>query len=262
MLLEGDVKSAILLALVALGATVTAHAAPAKVRLPEGVARGPLVLTTLDGRAIAHGELVQRARGSRIDSRLSFAFLDGSVWDEQVTFSQDRVFRLETYKLVQRGPSFPTSEIEFNRRDGRFKARTQTRKEDELKEASGPLEMPDDVYNGMALVLLKNLANGEGGSGQMLVFTPKPRLIRMDLVREGEDEVRLGALGRTAIRYLVKLDVGGLAGVLATALGKDPPDGRYWLLAGDVPAFVRFTGATYLNGPIWRLENATVQWKE
>jgi hypothetical protein len=25
---------------------------------------------------------------------------------------------------------------------------------------------------------------------------------------------------------------------------------------------VRFTGATYLNGPVWRLETATVQWKE
>jgi hypothetical protein len=256
------VKSAILLALVALGATVTAHAAPVKVRLPEGVARGPLVLTTLDGQAIAHGELVQRSHGSRIDSRLNFVFKDGSVWDEQLTFSQDRVFRLETYKLVQRGPSFPTTEVEFDRRDGRFKARTQTRKDAELKEASGPLEMPADVYNGMALTLLKNLANGEAGTGQMLVFTPKPRLIRMDLVREGEDDVQLGPLGLKAIRYLVKLDVGGVAGVLATVLGKDPPDGRYWLLAGDVPAFVRFTGATYLNGPVWRLESATVRWRE
>jgi hypothetical protein len=253
---------ALLLALMALGITATAHADPVKVRLPEGVARGPLVLTTLDGQAIAHGELVQRPHGSRIESRLSLAFLDGSVWDEQLTFSQDRVFRLETYKLVQRGPSFPTSEIEFDRRDGRFKARTQTGRDDEIKEASGPLDVPADVYNGMALVLLKNLPNGGGGSGQMLVFTPKPRLIRMDLVREGEDDVRLGPLGRKAVRYLVKLDVGGLAGVLATVLGKDPPDGRYWLLAGEVPAFVRFTGATYLNGPVWRLENATVRWKE
>jgi hypothetical protein len=261
MLLQEGVKAAILVALVALGLTATAHAAPVKVRWLEGTVRGLLVLTTTDGQAIAHGELVQRPHGSRVDSRLSLAFLDGSVWDEHVTFSQDRVFRLETYKLVQRGPSFPTSEIEFDRRDGRFKARTQTRKDDELKEASGPLEVPADAYNGMTLVLLKNLANGEG-SGQMLVFTPKPRLVRMDLVREGEDDVRLGPRGLKAVRYLVKLDVRGLAGVLAAVLGKDPPDGRYWLLAGELPAFVRFTGATYLNGPVWRLETATVQWKE
>jgi hypothetical protein len=256
------VKAALVLALVALGVTATAHAAPVKVRLPEGAVRGLLVLNTIDGQAIAHGELVQRPDGPRINSRLSLAFLDGSVWDEQVTFSQDGVFRLETYRLVQRGPSLPTSEIEFNRRDQRFKARTQERKDDEIKDASGPLDVPADVYNGMALVLLKNLPPGEGGSGQMVVFTPKPRLIRMDLVREGEDDVRLGALGKKAIRYLVKLDVRGLAGVLAAVLGKDPPDGRYWLLAGDVPAFVRFAGAMYLNGPTWRLEHSTVEWRE
>jgi hypothetical protein len=256
------VKPAFLLALAVLGWASAAQATPVRVRFPEGTVRGFLVLKATDGRPIAHGELVQRPQGSRVDSRLSLAFTDGSVWDEQVTFSQERVFRLETYKLVQRGPSFPTSEIEFDRRDGRFRARTQERKDDEIKEASGPLDLPADVYNGMALVLLKNLPPGEGGSGQMVVFTPKPRLIQMDLVREAEEDVRLGALGKRAVRYLVKLDVRGLAGAPATLLGKDPPDTRYWLVTGDVAAFVRFTGAMYLNGPVWRLENATVQWKE
>jgi hypothetical protein len=60
----------------------------------------------------------------------------------------------------------------------------------------------------------------------------------------------------------VKLDIGGVAGVFAALLGKEPPDVRYWLLAGDIPMFVRFTGPMYLNGPTWRLEHATIHWKE
>jgi hypothetical protein len=187
-------------------------------------------------------------------------FADGSRWDERVIFSQDRVFRLESYQLTQRGPSYPTSEISFDRRSGRFRARTQETKDAEVKTADGELEMPADLYNGMALVLLKNLAPAANISVQTAVFTPRPRIIRMDLLREGEDTVRLGSLDKRATRFLVQLEVKGLTGVIAALIGKDPPDSRYWLVAGDVPAFVRFEGAMYLNGPIWRIEITTVGW--
>jgi hypothetical protein len=40
----------------------------------------------------------------------------------------------------------------------------------------------------------------------------------------------------------------------------DPPDQRYWLVAGDVPSFVRYQGAMYLHGPVWRIELAQVEW--
>ena len=42
-------------------------------------------------------------------------------------------------------------------------------------------------------------------------------------------------------------------------LGKQPPDLRYWLVAGDVPAFVRFEGPMFLHGPVWRLEPTMIQ---
>jgi hypothetical protein len=234
------------------------EAAPIKVRLPEGNVRGFLVLRTMDGRAIAHGELVQHLVGGLVESRLTLNFADGSLWDEHVTFSQKDVFRLEAYRHVQRGPSYPTSEISFDRRNGRYQARTQEKKGDDPKEASGQLDMPDDLYNGMALVLLKNLT--AGASTRIAVFTPKPRIITMELAHEGDDTVRLGPAAKTARRYLVKLEIGGLTGLMASMIGKDPPDLRYWLVSGDVPAFVKFQGAMYLNGPVWRLEQAPIEW--
>jgi hypothetical protein len=48
--------------------------------------------------------------------------------------------------------------------------------------------------------------------------------------------------------------------VLASVIGKEPPDLHYWLVGGEIPAFVGFEGAMYLNGPIWRLELAPVVW--
>jgi hypothetical protein len=246
--------------LLTLLAGVPVEAEPMKVRLPEGISRGLLVVRPPGGEPIAYGELVQKPVRSGIASRLLLKFTDGSVYDETVTFSQRDAFRLEAYKLVQRGPSFPTSDIEFDRKSGRYRARTQDEKGGEEKTASGPLEMPPDLYNGMAMTLLKNLPAGSTASAQIAAFTPKPRLIKMALSPEGEGAVRVGPEAKKVIRYLVKLEIGGLTGVIASLIGKDPPDLRYWLISGEVPAFARFEGAMYLNGPVWQLEMTTPEW--
>jgi len=72
--------------------------------------------------------------------------------------------------------------------------------------------------------------------------------------------VLLGGRAMKTMRSLVKLNIGGLTGVIASLVGKSPPELRYWLVTGDVPAFVRFEGAMFLNGPVWRLESTTVEW--
>ena len=231
-----------------------------KVRLPEGITRGFLVVREPGGGPIGHGELVQKPVRGGLSSRLRLKFTDGSVYDETLTFSQRDVFRLEAYKLVQRGPSFPTSEVEFDRKSGQYRARTQDEKGGDEKTASGPLEMPPDLYNGMAMTLLKNLPPGGSASAQIAAFTPKPRLIKMMLGPEGEGTVRVGPETKKVTRYLVKLEIGGLTGVVASLIGKDPPDLRYWMVNGEVPAFARFEGAMYLNGPVWQLEMTMLEW--
>ena len=229
-------------------------ATPQHVRLPEGNTRGFLVVRTLDGQAIAHGELVQKPTRGLIESRMQLHFTDGSQYEETVAFSQKQVFRLERYRLVQRGPSFPTTDVAFDRKSGQYTARHQAKKGSDEKAASGPLELPADLYNGMMTTLLKNLPRGAGTTVQMVAFTPEPRLLTMELAPQGEETVRLGKVTTTVARYRVKLELGGLTGLIAPVLGKQPPDLSYWLVRGDVPAFVRFEGPMFLHGPVWRLE--------
>ena len=236
------------------------QADPVRVRLAEGNVRGFLALRSQDGQVIGAGELRQKRAAAVVESRLILKFKDGSFREEATTFSQREVFRLESYRLVQRGPSLPKTEISFDRKSGRYQALTQEKKGDEEQTATGPLEMPADLYNGMALVLLQNLPASGHATGQMAAFLPKPRLIKMLLGPEGEDRVVAGGEAQKAIRYLVKLEIGGVTGAVATLIGKDPPDLRYWFVPGDVPAFVRFEGAMFLNGPVWRLEQAPVEW--
>jgi hypothetical protein len=242
----------LLLCVTAVGAT------PVPVRLPEGTVRGFLAIRTRTGGRLGHGELIQRPRGDEVENHLVLRFDDGSVHDEVTTYSQHGVFRLETYRLTQRGPSFPGAEISFDRKSGRYQAKVRNRIGGEEDVASGAFEMPADLYNGMALTLLKNLPPGKSVTGQLAAFTPTPRLLRMELGREGEDRVAFAGDPKQATRYLVNLEIGGLTGVVASVIGKNPPDLRYWLAAGDVPAFVRFQGAMFLNGPVWRVEMAGV----
>ncbi|HEV8436890.1 MAG TPA: hypothetical protein VGT40_02245 [Methylomirabilota bacterium] len=236
------------------------EAAPVKVHLPEGNLRGFLVLRALDGATIAHGELRQKSHGAVIESRLILNFKDGSLYDEGVTFSQQDVFTLQAYRLIERGPSFPLTEVTFDRQSGRYQARIQDKKGGAEKSASGQLEMPPDLYNGMALTLIKNVLPGGAATTQMAAFTPKPRLITMRVSPEAEDQVLLGSERKKVVRYLVKLEIPGLTGKIASMIGKTPPELRYSFVTGDVPAFVRFEGAMFLNGPVWRLELTTVEW--
>jgi hypothetical protein len=204
---------------------------------------------------MANGELLQTLQGDGVTSRLVFRFKDGSLYDETVVFSQNKVFRLLSYRLIQRGPSFPeTTEVAFERGDGRYRARTG----DESSE--GTLELPDDLHNGMTGMLIRNLPPGATAQGQIYAFTPKPRLLRSTLAPEGEDRYQVGEVTQTAARYLVTLDIGGLTGVVATLLGKDPPDLRYWVSTGSLPAFLKFEGAMFLKGPRWRIEQAAPRW--
>jgi hypothetical protein len=235
------------------------HAEPVRVRFTEGVTRGFLAIRTSQGELIGHGELRQKPRGDEIDSRLLLQFKNGSVHDEVTTYSQRGVLRLESYKLTQRGPSFPGAEVSFDRKSGRYQAKTRERADGPDETASGEFEMPADLYNGMALLVLKNMPPGERVTGQLAAFTPKPRLLRMELRREGEDRVVFAGDAKQATRHLVNLEVGGLTGVVASLIGKSPPDLRYWLVLGEIPAFVRFEGSMFLNGPVWRVEMAGVE---
>src|SRR4051812_36833052 len=80
---------------------------PVKVRHTEGLLHGFLALHSLDGITLADGDLLQTSRGDRVTARLVFRFKDGSLHDETVVFTQHRVFRVVSFHLIQKGPSFP-----------------------------------------------------------------------------------------------------------------------------------------------------------
>lgn len=226
-------------------------AGPVTVRFPEGVARGFPVLRSLTGERLARGEMIQFARGDRIESRLVFRFDDGSVYDETVVFSQREVFTLETYRLVQKGPSFPERiEASIERATSQYAVRYRADDESPEEQESGRFTLPADVYSGMLGILMKNLPPGASETVQILVFTPRPRLIKVQLAPAAEDQLTLGEQRIAATRFLIKPQLGLLASLLVVDLAPL----QCWVVGGEAPAFVKFQGPLYFMGPIWRIE--------
>jgi hypothetical protein len=240
---------------------MAAAADPVTVRFPEGETHGFLILRSLQGQTLAHGDLTALAHGDRMESRLTWRFRDGSLQDEFVTYLQRPVLKLLSYKQIQRGPSFPADvEVAFTRDPSRYEVKQREKGKKDTEEFSGTLELPADVYNGMTATILNNLAKGEIATGHLMAFTPKPRLVKTTYQPVGEDPVIIGDSRRGATRYLVDLEVGGVAGVFAKVAGKEQPDLKFWVLGGSPPAFVKFEGPFFVQGPIWRIELSAPRW--
>jgi len=236
-------------------------AAPVPVRFVEGATHGFLLLRTVDGALIASGDLLQVDRGGGVESRMVFHFKDGSLFDETVVFTQQRVFTMQSYRLVQRGPIFAEdTEISFER-TGKYRVKTKARKDGREEVLDGTLDLPPDVYNGLVLTVAKNLRKGASETVHLVAFTPTPRLIQLELAPSGEHKVLVGELAKTAIHYVLKPHLGTWLKLFATVLGRVPPDYHAWIITDEVPAFVRFEGPLYTTGPVWRIGLPSPRWQ-
>ena len=243
-------------ALLTAGA-LPAPAAPVTVRYLEGVTHGFLVLRGPGGETLAEGDLLQVVRPEGVDSRLIFRFRDGSLYDETVVFTQQRVFTLQSYHLVQRGPTFPEElEVTLDRKGGRYQARSR-RGGGEPETAAGEVELPPDLYNGMMIILLRNLGKGAAETVHVLVFTPKPTLVQLEMVPVGEETTLAGERRVPVTHYVMTPKLGVLRGTAAAVLGKTPAPYHCWIVTAGAPAFVAIDGPLYTGGPIWRIETVS-----
>jgi len=245
--------------LILFGATVISMnigiAEPIAVRFVEGVQHSFLVLSSLDGTIIADGETTQTVRRGRVTAQLTFRFRDGSMYEDKVVFSQGTTFRLISDHLVEKGPAFPEpTDTLVNASTGQVTVRYKDKGGTEHV-ITKRMDLNVDLANGLVSTLLKNISPTLAETNvSMVVATPKPRVIGLEIRPEGEDSVAVGRLRASAIRYVVKVKLGGIAGAVAPILGKQPADTHVWILRGSVPAFLKSEGPLYDGGPIWRAE--------
>jgi hypothetical protein len=231
------------------------------VRYAQGAIHGFLVLQTLDGETLADGDLTQVPKGDRVTGHLVFHFKDGSLYDETFVFTQRGTFHLLSDHLVMKGPTFKQPiETSLNTSTGVATVRyTDDGGKEKVVNEKQPL--PTDLANGMIPILATNLQPSMAETKvSLLAATPKPRLVKLAFTPAGNESFVAGGATRKATHYVMKIEIGGVAGAVAPIVGKQPPDTNVWVSTGDAPVFLKMEGPLFEGGPVWRILPVSPAW--
>ena len=244
-------------------APASAPAQSNSARYLQGTVHGFLQMRSEDGRILASGDSVQTVHGSQVTTHTLFTFKDGSVDDDTTVFSQRSSFRLITDHHVQKGPAFPhPTDVLIDARSGQVTVRS-TDKDGKEEVKTDHVDLPPDLANGMVPLVVGNIRSGVAETTvPMLVLTPKPRLVKLVISPRGEEPFSVVGSPRKAVHYEIKIDIGGIAGVVAPLIGKAPPNIQLWIIGGQAPTFVRELGPIYPEGPMMTIELASPVWPD
>jgi hypothetical protein len=256
------IRSWSLIAILVCTWSSNAPAETAPVRHAVGTVHGFLELRSEEGRVVASGDLVQVAHGDQVTTHMLFRFKDGSIDDETTVFSQHRNFQLVSDRHIQKGPSFPhPMDTLIDRRSSQVTVRSLEKDgKEEIK--TDHIDLPPDLANGMVSLILQNIPPDTPETiVPMLVATPKPRIVKLVVSSHGEEPFSVGGSSYQAIHYEIKIELGGVPGIVAPLIGKQPPNIQVWILGGQAPAFVREQGPIYADGPVMTIELASHVWQ-
>jgi hypothetical protein len=237
----------------------SATAEPVTVRHLEGFIHGFLVLKDLNDKVLGSGELTQISSGNRLTATLSLHLKDGSLYQEMSVFSQQRVYKLLSYKQVMKGPAFKTPQTLTIDANGSVSV-TAADKDGKEKTITKQLSIPPDLANGIVTTLLVDVDPNVETTLSMLVATPEPRMVKLKISSTGADTFSIGGSPNKATHYMVKIDLGPITGTVAKVMGKQPPPTEIWMAAGNAPIFLKSEGQMFQDGPIWRIEQASPVW--
>ncbi len=224
---------------------------------------GFLDLRSEDGKVVATGDLVQVPSGGNISAELTFHFTDGSIDDETTVFSQRHTFQLVTYHHIQKGPFFPhPMDLMIDARTQQVTVRS-TGKDGKDDVKTRHMKLPPDLADGLVSDIIENIRPGAAETRiPILVAAPDPRIITLVISPHGEEPYSLAGSSRKGTHYEIKIEIGGVAGIVAPMIGKQPPNIQVWITGGPAPTFLREQGTLYPDGPSLTMELVSPTWPE
>jgi hypothetical protein len=222
-----------------------------------------MTLRSEEGKLLAAGDAMQTVRGDRVTLRLVFHFKDGSIDDETTVYRQRTHFQLISDRHIQKGPSFPhPMDMTVDAGSGVVTVRT-TGKDGKDEVATDHLDLPQDLANGLVPLFIRNISPHAAETRvSMVVATPKPRLVKLAIAPRGEESFSIAGSSHKAMHFEIKIELGGVVGVVAPLVGKQPPNIHLWNVGGEAPVFVKETGPAFADGPIWTIELASPVWPD
>jgi hypothetical protein len=248
-----------LVATAVLGSACSMQGQELKLRYRTAYEHGFVILRDAAGAILASGEVTQVPSRQQITLHVVFHFRDGSIDDETTLYSQGETIRLISDRHIQRGKSFPhPSDVMIDVPGQQVSVRDLSKSTDEAK--TEHMDLPPDLANGLLMPLIQNMQANTPIEVSYVGLAPKPRLVKLAIAKGGDDHFTVGGRSYNAAKYDVKVHIGGVAGVVAPMIGKQPPDTHVWVTESRVPAVVRLDSALDTDGPVWSVQFASPVW--
>jgi hypothetical protein len=194
--------------------------------------------------------------GSRVTNQLILHFKDGSIDEETAIFSQTSTLHLVSDHHIQKGPIFKNPLDLTVEANGTVTTRT-TDKDGKVKVETAHLKLPPDTSNGLIGALVANLPpTSPEFTVSMVAPVGKGRIVKLRTSPDGEQTFTATGIQRKAMVFRIKIDLGGIIGVVAPIVGKQPPDVVIWVDEGAAPQPIRFIEPLYEGGPVVSVELA------
>jgi hypothetical protein len=193
------------------------------------------------------------------DVRFNVQVPDKIIGEKVATILRDNIGQI----LLSVGPSFPhPMDLSIDVRSGQVTVRSPGKDgKEEVK--SEHLDLTPDLVNGLILSIATNLRPDTPETKvPMVVAMPKPRLVKVAISPQGKEPFSLAGSPRKAMRFTLKIELGGVAGVIAPLIGKTPPEIQIWIIGGMAPAFVKEEGPLYEGGPVWTIQLTSPVWPD
>lgn len=207
----------------------------------EGAARGFPVLRDSTGKRLADGDFSQWLENGRLHVRIRYEFGRGRRVEEKAVFRQRPRLVQEawTWRELRNGKVYREFEMDFGSRI----AAAKKLDENDLKEWSDKVDVdPGKTFAGFGFTLAikgfrERLINGERIELQAVGFTPKPRVVSVEVAHGGLDRVRMAGRALRADRFVIHPKLPWFAELFV-----DVPDTHIWLTNPTPAGFLRWEG--------------------
>lgn len=101
-----------------------------------------------------------------------------------------------------------------------------------------------------------------GGAGRCILPRSRPRRgsSHRNSYQRAEQKVLIDGAAKTAVHYVLHPQLGTWLKFVTRPLGR-MADNHVWILADQVPAFIRFEGPLRMLRPIWQIEWTSPHWR-
>ena len=208
----------------------------------EGALLGFPEMTQADGTLLAPGQFSQRLIGNKLHVEATFLFLDGRSIKEQVIFHQGHELSQDRWIWEEKRQNQVLRRIDADFEKGI--ANAMKRENGKEKNWDEKIDVKrGQTFGGVGLSyavrnLIGRLEKGERISLNVVSYSPKPRVVEVEIFRLAKVKLKIGGRELEAHHMVIHPKVGIVAKIVA-----NPKDLNLWISVAEPPAVLRFEGS-------------------